>query len=132
MNRAKLSENRRRVTVHELAIRQLINNDRSIKRYGFPDAVRGIVEEFGCDRDCLVNRRFLPDAYRIDRQNWTIDLFEVEDTCKLSPRKLETLARWWEAWDGEGQTEFYPRLFTVDRYGRTTGEVDLMAVLWAL
>lgn len=118
-----------RITKHELQIRELLASDPAICRYGFAQAVDAIVQEFDCSADCRVNRLFAPDAYRIDRANGWIDIFEVEVTCPISSAKLEKLAAWWEAWDCEGQCDFLPRVFVIDKYG--THEIDLEAAAFA-
>jgi hypothetical protein len=112
-----------RLTAHEIRIRELLAGDPAIKRYHFSDAIRALVAEFGCAPDCLVDRQFLPDAYRIDRAGGWIDLFEVEERNPISASKLEILRDWWLAWDDEDGCEFAPRLFVLHRYGQA--EIDL-------
>ena len=116
-------------TAHELAIRRLLAGDVRIHRYGFTQAVDALVDNLGCEGDCRVRRRFVPDAYRIDHEKQTIDLFEVEVTHRVPDAKMRQLADWWEAWDGEGEHDWLPRLFLVDRFGTIGTEINLRAVL---
>ena len=117
-------------TLHELAIRMLVNSDRNIHRNGFRAVIRELVEELDCDNSCLADG-FLPDAYKIDRDAQEILIYEVEDSHPLPPRKLDRYSWFWFCWEAEDRHEWLPRLFTVDRYGRATGEIDLCATYYA-
>jgi len=117
-------------TLHELAIRTLVNSDPNIHRNGFRAAIKELVAELDGDEECLVDG-FLPDAYKIDRDAQEILIYEVEDSHPLPPNKLRLYSWFWFCWEAEGHHEWLPRLFTVDRYGRATGEIDLCAAYYA-
>lgn len=124
------------VTRHELAIRMLVNSHPDMCRNGFAKAVRELWIELHADEDpdeCTepVRHPFLPDAYRIDREAQEILVYEVEDTCPISPEKLLRLAYWWFQWDADDEHEWLPRVFVVDRYGNVGTEIDLMAAYYA-
>jgi len=108
----------------------LVNGDRDIHRNGFRAAIRDLVAELDGDEGCFVDG-FLPDAYKIDREAQEIIIYEVEDSHPIPPHKLDRYAWFWFCWDAEGAHEWLPRLFTVDRYGRLTGEINLCAAYYA-
>jgi hypothetical protein len=128
---SRAPKQQKELTRHELAIRMLINSDPHIHRNGFLAAMRELVAAEDCEDDCIPER-MLPDAYRIDRAGGWIDIFEVDDTHPIPAHKLQAYANLWEAWDGEGRSDFMPRLFNVDRYGKVQGEIDLRAIAYAL
>lgn len=124
------------LTAHEVAIRTLVLSHPDIHRNGFKAAIRALWDELCAQCEYMdgpvPEMRFLPDAYRIDRENETIILYEVEDTHPLPVHKLHELAMFWFDWDCEGEHDWLPKLVTVDRYGRETGEVDLCAMYHAV
>jgi hypothetical protein len=105
-------------SLHERLIRSLIESDPRMCRNGFWRAHRELTDElgFGLD-DFPPDRPFLPDAYLFDRDNQEILLFEVEVSCPLTAQKIAAYGWFWFEWDGEGSTDWLPRLFVVDRYG---------------
>lgn len=122
------------ITRHEIAIRLLVNSRPDIHRNGFRQAVRELWAELADPEldDGPPQMPFLPDAYRIDRESEELILYEVEDSNPISPQKLAALGEFWFDWDCEGQHDWLPRLVTVDRYGRETGEIDMMGLYYAI
>jgi hypothetical protein len=59
---------------------------------------------------------FIPDATKVFYPE-TIQIFEIEDSIKISPEKLETI-KWWDysVWD-QFDCSFYTELYSVNRYG---------------
>jgi hypothetical protein len=93
-------------------------------RNGFWQSVGKIVAAEGIDCDEICARTFRPDAYLIDNDRKEINIFEVEVTHAMPETKMDDYAWWWFLWECEGQSEFLPRLFVVDRYGHGS-EMDL-------
>lgn len=123
------------LTRHEMAIRMLINSDLDIHRNGFKKAATALwnelaaLDEYGPDDAPKIE--FLPDAYKIDRENETLHLYEVEDSHPIPVDKLRKLAWYWFLWDCEGHHEWSPALHIVDRYGTITATLDLCRVYYA-
>ncbi|MCM2275917.1 MAG: hypothetical protein NDI75_14100 [Candidatus Didemnitutus sp.] len=66
--------------------------------------------------------RFIPDLWKIDRENKTIHLYEVEDTHPLTQKKLMQLHDYWWAMDAISWTV---TLTVFDRYGVNPRVLDL-------
>jgi hypothetical protein len=118
-------------SLHERLIRDLIANDPKMCRNGFWRAVRDIAEEVGLsDDEWLSDRDFQPDAYLIDREAQVVRIYEVEVTSPLSEKKLFDYAWFWFLWECEGDTEWIPKLYTVDRYGNCN-ELSLQGLYYS-
>ena len=133
-SRAPVQRSDGTTTRHELVIRMLVNSHPAMQRNGFSRSVKDLLISLGADadyRDDFPPCRFVPDAYRIDHEAQDILIYEVEDTNPISPRKLEELAEYWFWWESEGQHDWMPRLFVVDRYGASRLEIDLQQVWYA-
>ena len=115
-----------RNTRHNLAIDSLCASKPGIQANGFWAAVEALAEEL--DYSIRLNG-FLPDAYEIDREACEIVMHEVVDSCDLSPDKLAKMGDFWMDWDGEGDTDWLPRLVVhrID-YPAQPYDVDLCAV----
>ena len=82
--------------------------------------------------DCLVDGdyRFTPDAYKIIKENDSIQCYEVEDTHKISKQKLTKYIMVWFFLDCEN---IDLELYVVDRYGNNINKIDLEdAYYWLL
>lgn len=127
-SRAPVRRRTGETTRHEIAIRMLVGSHPDIHRNGFWEAARALHTELNAGFDHgheFFRHSFLPDAYRIDRENCDLLIYEVEDSHPIPVDKLEMYADMWFDWDCEGHHDWLPRLFTIDRYGRATGEIDL-------
>jgi hypothetical protein len=115
-----------KLTLHELAIRSLVESDPRICRNGFTPAIRAAAEEAArewYDEDTVpVDIR--PDAYLIDRETKTITLFEVGDWRLATHDKEARLGWFWFWWDSYAP-EWTLRCFAINRFGRFTHEMDL-------
>ncbi|MGJ0483637.1 MAG: hypothetical protein ACR65R_03765 [Methylomicrobium sp.] len=97
--------------------------------YDNPDASENFDVDFSIDdcvegavTDLLRKITFIPDAFRIIEEEGEIQLFEVEDTHKLTIEKLKLLAGSWTEFEENG---LKLRLFISDRYGANIRELDL-------
>jgi len=104
-------------TPHELVIRSLIDSHPDMCRNGFRRAMRNLWSELG-DIDEMLPIDFVPDAYRIDREAEEILIYEVEFSHPVTEHKLRQYGMLWFDWDAEGQHEWLPRLFIIDRLGQ--------------
>jgi hypothetical protein len=121
-------------TRHEMAIRMLINRDDDIHRNGFAKAHDALADEVLDEewREDMRTPKFLPDAYKFDRETETIIIYEVDDTHPIPPRKLREMAMLWFDWDCFDCNNWLPELRIVDRYGNETGVIDLCEVYYAM
>lgn len=118
------------VSPHEAGIRMLIDSHPDMRRNGFQHSIRqlwaGLYPDPE-DADEVPTIQALPDAFRLDRENQDILIYEVEVTNPLSAFKLYEYGRYWSDWDCDDAHEWLPRLFVVNRYGHI-GEIDLVRV----
>lgn len=117
-------------SLHERLLRNLVDSDPRMCRNGFWRTHKALIDELGLDEDEFPQRAFLPDAYLFDREHQEIFLFEVEVSCPLTVRKQCDYGWLWFAWDGEGETDWTPRLFVIDRYGHQN-ELDMCKLYFA-
>lgn len=111
-----------KITLHELAIRDLVDSDSAICRNGFNAAMRALAAELGIDEEMPLNIR--PDAFKVDRENEVLTLFEVGDWRLASHDKELRLGDFWYWWDDLAD-DWTVKCLAVNRFGRVTHEMDL-------
>lgn len=91
------------LTFSKLVVDLLRKEDLGIRKCGFPSVLRQIFKDntpldmvFRQGRNQTLG--FIPDAFKVDSENREVTLFEVEDSHKLSIRKLSIIVNLW--WTG--------------------------------
>ena len=120
-------DNKTSLTFSKLVVDLLRKEDPSISKYGFPNVLRQIFKDntplemvFRQGRTQTLG--FTPDAFKVDSENREVTLFEVEDSHKLSTRKLSIIVNLWWILDDIG---WNLHLIVVDRYATDRKEIDL-------
>lgn len=112
-----------KLTLHEIAIRELLESDPRICRNGFTRTVKGLVSHEWDDDDPMP-LDIRPDAYLIDADQKELTLFEVGDWRLATHDKERRLGWFWFWWDSYCP-EWTVRCFAINRFGRLTHEMDL-------
>lgn len=111
-----------RITLHELAIRSLVDGDQRICRNGFNGAVRALVA--GNEYADELSLDIRPDAYLIDSAAKELTLYEVGDWRLNTHDKEVRLGEFWFWWDSY-EPDWTVRCYALNRFGRMTHEIDL-------
>jgi hypothetical protein len=112
-----------KVTLHELAIRRLVEIDPRICRNGFTQAIKELIRGEWDDEDPIPTD-IRPDAYLIDRDAKELILFEVGDWRLATHDKEYRLGMFWFWWDTYAP-DWEVRCFAINRFGRFTHEMSL-------
>jgi len=114
--------------IHETAIEKILREDASIKTKGYSKSVKEIVSSELLDDDIFMESiRIVPDGYKIEdgghyKECKTITIIEVEDSSKISNRKMEKIINIWTDLDYESHIL---KLHTYDRYGNFISDVGI-------
>jgi len=115
------------LTFSKLVVDLLRKEDPSIRKRGFPRVLRQIFKDntplemvFRQGRTQTLG--FTPDAFKVDSERREITLYEVEDSHRLTIRKLSIIVNLWWVLDDIG---WALRLIVVDRYAAKRKELDL-------
>lgn len=114
-----------KVSLHELAIRQLVESDPRMCRNGFAGAISDLWREIGGEADEVPPTDFIPDAYLIDRDLKQLVLFEVGDWRLATHAKEAALGQFWFMWDSCAPNDWALGCLALDRFGMVTHEMDL-------
>ena len=114
-----------KVSLHELAIRQIVDSDPRMARNGFKGAIADLWREIGGEPDEVPPMDFVPDAYLIDRDLKQLVLFEVGDWRLATHAKEAALGRFWFMWDSCVPDDWALGCLAVDRFGMVAHEMDL-------
>jgi hypothetical protein len=107
---------------HDALVQQVLAEVPGSAINDLPAALRALADEIGDPG--LARIYFRPDAYRINRETQELELYEVEVTSPITRGKVRQLGDLWFDWDSEGDHDWLPVLFIVDRYGHRN-RVDL-------
>jgi hypothetical protein len=110
-------------TLHELAIRGILERDCRIGRNGFKDAMRALALTDWQDIDPMP-LDIVPDAYLVDTDAQELTLFEVGDWRLMTHDKEARLGAFWFWWDTY-VPDWSVRCIAINRFGRVTHEIDL-------
>lgn len=123
----KDTDNEISLTFSKLVVYLLRKEDPSIHKYGFPRELRKIFKDntplnmvFRQGRTQTLG--FTPDAFKVDSEGREITLYEVEDSHRLTIRKLSIIVNLWWVLDDIG---WDLRLILLDRYAASRKELDL-------
>lgn len=123
----KETDNKISLTFSKLVVDLLRKEDPGISKHGFSSVLRQIFKDntplemvFRQGRTQTLG--FTPDAFKVDSENRQVTLFEVEDSHKLSIRKLSIIVNLWWILDDIG---WDLHLIVVDRYATDRKEIDL-------
>ena len=105
-----------------VAIRAIQARHPEAKTKGFRRELRQIAEADGWE-ELGDEARIIPDAFAIFPDRQRIELFEVEDSHPITPRKMQKLVDLWFHVDCE-MWELI--LFVTDRYGLNEREIALV------
>jgi hypothetical protein len=136
----------RTITMHNLAILALQQDDAAVQVRGFSDAMHKLIRDYVAwyaarhaalyrAEDCAAERtelnelfhraRIHPDAYTVtfvENDCPIVTLYEVEDTSEITVKKMHGLcALWWFLDAIEGDL----RVIVLDRYGQNRRELDV-------
>lgn len=105
---------------HSAMIDALCSADPEVKRKGFWKAVIALSDD---PEEPIIRRRFVPDAFKLNRDTMEIEIHEVVRTNDLTERKLKAMGWLWGDFDCE-PTDWYPVLY-VHREGYSPRRIDL-------
>ena len=104
-----------------------------LHRRGLRAAMQNATGDDGIDRALSHKRGTIhPDAYamRIEVRPHELVAVEIEDTSRLTPRRLQAYADVWSAFDSSD--DWILRLLVSDRYGCNVREISLFAMYASL
>jgi hypothetical protein len=110
-------------TLHQVAIKAAQRLHPEIKTSGFVRTIKALWAGGGMEPDDLEEIGFTPDAYRIDADEETVWIYEVEDTSRINTAKMVKIGAL--AWDMDAMG-WSTGLVIVDRWGKPVTTVDAM------